>query len=513
MDKNFKNIEDLYKQKFKDLEVVPTDRVWNTIDNRIWLSNFRTYFNNLVSTSSISVSAGAWAGIARKLWLRQFLMFNPAKFNVYYLSLLLSITATYFFYPQETILNSVKQIVANEKQTNIYIEGHTIQPEKISENQSELDDVEVMAREEIIRFDESTAQNNTIVASKSIVLKPITLNNTSKFDTIISHEKISEKPQEITTIFHAENTSINKFDQRRAFLLNDVQINKNVYQLNDDTLGVNYLGNPIIRKNSKWSLDLYGGPLVSNSILFTQNKENQRYIEARNEVETPVLHYSAGLNLNYKINNIVISSGLSVSEIGETYNYKVNAAYIDTLHYFTYQNSGYMQKDTISYLNMDSLMVGDTSYVYFVEYNWVSTYDSVLVVDYDTIKTLNTFKERNKYRYVEIPLMFGFEFEKEKYSCTVSGGLITGILYKTQGLSMDKRILTDNVSIDDKRQFVQTQFSLALAVGFAYKLNNKFSLLAEPYFRKTINSIYPEKIAYLQKYNSYGMKVGIRYRF
>lgn len=506
MDKNFKNIENIFKDNFKNLEIKPDDKVWAEIDNKIWLSNFKVYFNNLLNTSNLSVGAGVWTGISRKLWLKEFLSFNLARFNIYYSFLIIIIGSTFVLYsPDNSIIQSKK----------IVVENSTISSEAISHNEATNENI---IAENTIQDSDNTVNTNqksintkiTVHKSNESSNKTIVKTEALKLDTIITHESISQ-PSEKENLSSIE-TRIKKIEHKRTLLLNNIVPNEKP-SLQEDTIGYDFKGEPIIADNSNWSLDFYVSPLVSTNYLLPKNKEYSGYIDARQYTDSPVLLYSGGVNLNYNYKNLIVQSGVNLSALGETYNYENEVTCINTIDYYRYETSGYMEKDTISYLNLDSLMMGDTSYVSFIEYNWITTYDSILVIDYDTLKTIAALKERNMLKYYEIPLLIGFHVENNKYSCSFKGGVIAGLLYQSRGLTMDKRIYTDNITLNDKSVFMKTQFSLVLAANLAYKLNQNYSVFAEPYLRKTIKSIYPDEVKFSQKYESYGLKLGVRYQF
>ena len=48
------------------------------------------------------------------------------------------------------------------------------------------------------------------------------------------------------------------------------------------------------------------------------------------------------------------------------------------------------------------------------------------------------------------------------------------------------------------------------ATSFYYKLNDKIHLLAEPYFRYNLSPMSNEKLTLTQKYNTAGLRVGLR---
>ncbi len=150
---------------------------------------------------------------------------------------------------------------------------------------------------------------------------------------------------------------------------------------------------------------------------------------------------------------------------------------------------------------------------------------NVVVVTYmlnangDTIGSYTTTGTRyktttNRYRSIDIPLMIGYELGNGKLHANINAGPVINIYSWQKGEVMDAS--GNPVSITTGKSSSPYQFKTNAGVGFMaavsvyYKLNEKLHIMAEPYFRYNLSAMNKESITLKQKYQTAGLRLGIR---
>ncbi len=280
-----------------------------------------------------------------------------------------------------------------------------------------------------------------------------------------------------------------------------------------DTLGTDAFGDPIITETTNWSLDVLLDPAFTSSIIRTTSAENNNYEETYNNALSPMLSNSFGININYSYKNFIVQSGIYYKKFNEQFNYDQEVLLIDTTSYYETEYQYEQQYDTIFVFDLDEYLdSGDTSYIPYTISNTVKVPYEVLVTDYDSSMTDQNIKVKNTYSYIEIPLSIGYQFKQNKFTVSPKFGLITGLYINSSGKSLNSSYNIEDIN-NEKQTYIIPSFSMIAAIGFEYKINDFFSFVANPYYRKSINSIFIKSQPISHKFNAYGLKLGIRYNF
>jgi hypothetical protein len=136
----------------------------------------------------------------------------------------------------------------------------------------------------------------------------------------------------------------------------------------------------------------------------------------------------------------------------------------------------------------------------------------------DTIGSYQTSSTRyktsfNHYKTLDIPLVIGYETSKGKWNVNFNTGLIVNIHSWNQGEVLDDSLQPVNISGLGHNPY---QFKTNIGIGGIgaiscyYSLNEKLSILAEPYLRYNFSSMSKQEISLKQKYHTSGIKFGIR---
>jgi hypothetical protein len=225
---------------------------------------------------------------------------------------------------------------------------------------------------------------------------------------------------------------------------------------------------------NKRYLEFYAGP--DYAIRSLQDTGNSAYLQQRKESTRFKSAFSAGVRYTKVFNNSMsVRAGINFSQINEK---------------FKYSQGNIVQVTYIINSN------GDT----------VGSYTTTGTRYKTTI---------NRYRTIDIPLVAGYELGNGKLHANINAGAIINIYSWQKGDVMDRS--GNPVSITTGKSSSQYQFRTNAGVGFIgavsvyYKLNDRWRIMAEPYFRYNFTPMNKENITLKQRYQTAGLRLGLRF--
>ncbi|MCD4745150.1 MAG: PorT family protein [Bacteroidales bacterium] len=244
-------------------------------------------------------------------------------------------------------------------------------------------------------------------------------------------------------------------------------------------------------RTTSWSMDIYIAPSYVTKSLSAE-PINEDYLNIRNNSENPVYSTGLGAEVKFSINNWFIQSGINYSVYGDNakYNFKTNV--IDSIN---------------CYYNIDTTWM----WIYdppFIGEPYPIGFDSVWMAVYKKIESATTIK--NRYEYIEIPALIGYHTKKKKWNYEISTGVSFGFLVSAKGKIPD---LTNNylIEIDKSNEFIRnTSINYIFQAGIQYRLNSRMSLIAKPFFKHNLKSMYKNNFPVKQKFSTFGIITGIR---
>lgn len=235
-------------------------------------------------------------------------------------------------------------------------------------------------------------------------------------------------------------------------------------------------GCPTIEKDAsgnKKYFEFYAGP--DYAIRSLQDTGNSGYLQKRKESTKFKSGFSAGVRYTKVFNNSMsVRGGVNYSQINEK---------------FTFNQGNVVQ---VTYIINNN---GDT----------VGSYTTTGARYKTTI---------NRYRSIDIPLVLGYEVGNGKLHANINAGAVVNIYSWQKGDVLDAS--GNPVSITTGKSSSPYQFKTNAGVGFIgavsvyYKLNNRLHVMAEPYFRYNLTPMNKESITLKQKYQTAGLRLGIR---
>ena len=526
------DIEDIFSESFQDFKTTPSDNVWGNLESSLNNSFPETTYANKFADFTYQASDSVWSAISSKLWLDSFLRFSIGRFNIYYAA---SIVASLFlaFSLLDFNKDKINDVASNEITTINTVDKSNVNNNSDNKDIKNNNTITTDSNSEINPVvEDSTSVSNNNNEKETVV---IPTNNTSNIN---SSEEYYKKPVE------QETKTVIKYVNK--YITDTVTIFKTDTVILRDTVFKEVTKDPLAVVKSPWSVDVAYTPMFTNTSLGGPSD----VITKINDNTSPAYNWSIGLNINYKIKDFSIQSGIAYTNFAEKFQYSEETIEINKHQETKYGVVGeytYVDKysewiitgmntvpvlDTvsssyeISHHDYNGVIVIDTVWSYQTDTIMVQTYDSVEVIHYDTItalkydslkvividtiRTHSFYEFVNRYTYMEIPLIVNYEIKKNKFSYVVGGGLITGVFLnaKGKGISLDDEV----VSLEDL-PFMKLNLSGIVNAGVHYHLNPKMSILFEGVYRRNFNSIYNNSYFLEQRFNSFGLKLGMRYRF
>jgi hypothetical protein len=229
---------------------------------------------------------------------------------------------------------------------------------------------------------------------------------------------------------------------------------------------------------SHFFIDIYYAPEIASRSLSTDDPALQAYVDERFNSEKPMLSYSAGIK-----GSVVFGNGLTA---------RVGLSYSNNSERFDFIKE--RQKITKEIKDQNG--------------NVIRTEITELVI---------TDKVYNSYKFIDLPIMIGYEKDLKDFILSVNGGIglnlsasQSGKIYKEDIKSV--YILEDNGEANAPIFKKSAGMSLIGSIGLNYKYNERIMLLLEPSARYYIHSLSEASNPVSQRYLFLGMNVGLRYR-
>lgn len=297
------------------------------------------------------------------------------------------------------------------------------------------------------------------------------------------------------------------------------------------------------------SAGLYGGGMYCMKQLYSFVSSNSNHqIRNTNELAN-TWTYQMGADVNYHIGKFVLSTGLNYHSQNQVRNIN-NAFYrdIETDSIATTINQkNYWQTsvDSFSTLHISSSWVTTPTAVNYYDANAGSyssgqlatctyvvdtqtiyhhLYDSVFVPS-DTIYThlvnsnvkkiavssMKNLSGVNYIRYIEIPVMIGYQLQFNKLSVMIRTGIGFGRFSKQSNYYINSTE-TDLVAKQDN-DFRKMMYNYLLRVGVSYMITPQFGINFEPMFRSNLSSVFNNANEFQQRFKNVGANMGVTYSF
>jgi len=513
------NFEDIFKD-LKDLEVKAPGNLWQGIKNEVIINNAASK----IKQGRIAPSAKVWNTIKYKLLLLNFFKFSPTTFNIYYLTAIGGIIALLLaVYPGENVTGSGKENLTAKVQNVKELKGDN-KPSSENEKHNVAS----------IRDDNgdkiTTAEHGNNVSGAGISDKQgnnAALNNQTKVvvksGIVVKHNESEQSGGENKTLSVVKSGVVVPVD---TFIVYDtIRYFDTVKVLQPHNISDRAFNKGFVAFCSS------GGALFDKV-----NPTSSLHTGLANEFDKSITtkgYYSEmieGAIKAYK--NLYVGSGIGFSQYFEAFNYSKTVLKVNTVkfwnvkdvNHYIYNQHNYIKYDTVGeYYSLvqasDSSI--DTVWRYQVDTIVFGLTDSVLVTTKDSTldQRTDTLKETyfynfiNKYSYVKIPLFVAYKVNLSKnLDLNLKAGVVANILINAKGYGISYGDAYDVVDVN-KLPLLKFNFELYGSAGLSYYLGNHYSLCGDLYYGTTAGSIYDRDYYLKRKFNTIGLRLGVKYGF
>lgn len=230
-------------------------------------------------------------------------------------------------------------------------------------------------------------------------------------------------------------------------------------------------------QKSPWSMGVYFTPEM---IVYPSDDQLRNY------------SYSLDLNATYKPGKYFMQSGIGFSRNHDQGNRQVN-----------------FNKYLGSYEDVYNVTFDTTAS------GVVPVYHTETVDVYDSIKHVIISPSKRHFTYLQIPLFFGYGEESKRFGWFVKGGpsisfLVHEDIPQSTFSEMEAKVLTIENELPGR---INTNWQFILTAGATYKLGPQLSISLEPMFRYYIKSVYEQDKLNTKHPYSVGLRTGFLLNF
>lgn len=350
-----------------------------------------------------------------------------------------------------------------------------------------------------------TVSNTTIASSQEMTALPRTSSSESNIAQAVNtstaalptNEQPSTETTELLTsdiVDIADNDKLNEEESainriagphQRVNMGKVAQLPNRLFQLNDEPnikLFANHAPRCADFANPFFHLDaeFLAGPAYASQMLMAKTNESIPHLQQRKDSETSSLSSTTGIRLAATSNTgLGLRSGLSYTQINEKFTHHVGSKIEISVEFDP--NGQVIRRDTI----------------------YTEAYDE---------------EYTNRLKFVEIPLLLGYEQKVGKFRIGVNAGAYLNLVFDAKGTVLspatEEPIPFGQEGDLNKLPIFERSATAAWYGGlsFAYNLHSRYSLLAEPYFKTYPRALSSNGYDLSQNYWMTGLQLGLRMR-
>lgn len=234
------------------------------------------------------------------------------------------------------------------------------------------------------------------------------------------------------------------------------------------------------------SVDLYVAPEYAARQMVYSDDASMAYATQRNDTERYAFAWSAGFRASAHFRGgLALRSGLTYTDIMERF--RTNDPDAEITRVIT--------------VKIDTIFEGPSP---------VIKIDTLSIVEYGQRDKVDL----NHYRFVDIPLIVGYEMDRGRWFMSLNAGLLFNIATAQRGtiLAMDGKPMSIDSDAADSRHPYRTRvgISFQMSLGLNYALAPRLHLILEPQFRVWLRPLNLPNYPIDQKYVNAGLAIGIR---
>lgn len=373
-----------------------------------------------------------------------------------------------------------------------------ISQNRINQSETESDNLEVIS-ESSGKMDESLSTNNISESRLSETL-PASETASSLLNESSSAipERISEKSDTIDLPELADSSVPGTAIQE------DFSTNNPAPPLPDIPKATN--ASPL-----SFNMELYIEPTLSGQLLKARSSDATALLDYRKRNENPSPGINWGLEGRISRKKLFVQTGIRYSVFGANADYPFSTTLLDSSRsHFEVNIQNKWEYHTYWVWTENS---GVVYYIPAQDSNLVQMIDSTWKILIDTSYKKRSEKSQLRYRYVEIPLLLGYQFGKGKLKTEFSGGVAVGFLSGMKGNIVAADLNSTIPANTDNFPYNKPLLNLLLRIGCSYNLNENWSIFTRSAFRYTPQSAFGTGYPLYQRNYSVGLQFGIKYSF
>jgi opacity protein-like surface antigen len=236
--------------------------------------------------------------------------------------------------------------------------------------------------------------------------------------------------------------------------------------------------------------DLYIEAYASPDLVLKNTSANYGgadYLARKDSSQQLRTSFTAGVRISKALTeNLLIKTGFQYSQVNE---------------HFNYRTENERKQVTVITIHKIPQAPGDTLYV-----RDTSTYEQIGYLQKKTY---------NKYKSIDIPVLFSYEWGNDQWRLAANLGAIVNIHSWYNGEILDTSY--QPVSLNNKSttgDVYKSNIGIGLYAGFSIikPVSEKMDLFAEPYFRYNLGDMTNKGQPFNQRLHTAGLSLGIRYR-
>jgi hypothetical protein len=268
---------------------------------------------------------------------------------------------------------------------------------------------------------------------------------------------------------------------------------------------------PDVATRLSFSMELYAEPVISRQLLKARSSDAGALLDYRKRNENSFSGTNWGFEGRITRKKLFAQTGVRYSVVGSNANYPFSTTLLDsTRSHFEVNIQNKWVYNTVWIWTENS---GVIYYVPAQDSNMIQQIDSTWKLLIDTTYNKRNEKSQLRFRYVEIPLLIGYQFGKRRLETEFSGGIALGFLSGKKGNIINTDLKALIPASQEHIPFNKPLLSLLLRIGCSYRLNENWRIFTRSAFRYTPQSAFGSEYPLYQRNYSIGLQFGIKYSF
>jgi hypothetical protein len=259
------------------------------------------------------------------------------------------------------------------------------------------------------------------------------------------------------------------------------------------------------------ALEVYIEPSLTGQLLKARSSDAETLLDYRKRNENSFSGTNWGLEGRVSRKNLFLQMGIRYSAFGADAVYPFSSTLLDTSRSH-FEVTSYNEWEHHTYW----VWTENSGIVYYVpehDSTLIQLYDSAWISLRDTSYNKRNEKSQLRYRYVEIPLLIGYQLGKGKLKTEFSGGIAVGFLSGMKGNIITSDLSSTIPASTDNFPYNKPLLNLLLRIGCSYNLNENWGIFTRSAFRYTPGSEFSANYPLYQRHYSIGLQFGLKYTF